>query len=403
MRPGLGVMGESPKDGKVTFVTEEELTFDQLIKRVQMVLFNYKPHDPYWLLREDTHLEVIRITDYYRRLPRERMYPSIEEYRAANLPKDELALVLYTPQAGSIADLTVIRDFMPDYVRVTPLEERNTVSIFALSRDIEKYMDLIPIFVGDNDDPRTLELIDVEHILASEALEKLRTLMDLEASGAARPAPRPKARGASPLTGAEAPEVSVVPDDARGVIIVRAMPDKIREIKQLLPYLDVDTTRSYDPVVIKVVHTEPTELVATIQQLLSAAEPAAQPGTPTSKTTTRRRDRKSKGSRRGSSGASSVVLDEITLMPHPSARAIIVMASQDDVVRVRHFVEMFDVEDGVHNHSIALEYIDAEEVVATITELMAAGTAGTDTFTLVPDPKGRKHVVQRQRAPSGPD
>ncbi len=386
---GLGVMGESPKDGKVTFVTEEELTFDQLIKRVQMVLFNYKPHDPYWLLREDTHLEVIRITDYYRRLPRERMYPSIEEYRAANLPKDELALVLYTPQAGSIADLTVIRDFMPDYVRVTPLEERNTVSIFALSRDIEKYMDLIPIFVGDNDDPRTLELIDVEHILASEALEKLRTLMDLEASGAARPAPRPKARGASPLTGAEAPEVSVVPDDARGVIIVRAMPDKIREIKQLLPYLDVDTTRSYDPVVIKVVHTEPTELVATIQQLLSAAEPAAQPGTPTSKTTTRRRDRKSKGSRRGSSGASSVVLDEITLMPHPSARAIIVMASQDDVVRVRHFVEMFDVEDGVHNHSIALEYIDAEEVVATITELMAAGTAGTDTFTLVPDPKGR--------------
>ena len=168
---GLGVIGEAPKDGKVTFITEEELSFDDLMKRVRMLLANYKAIDPYTLLRRETHLKVVRVVDAYRDLPRERMYRSVDEYRAASLTDYDLALVLYTPKSGSVADLSVVRDFMPDYVRITPLEDRNTITIFAFVEDIEKYLELIPIFVGVNDDPRTLEVIEVEHIAASEAVE----------------------------------------------------------------------------------------------------------------------------------------------------------------------------------------------------------------------------------------
>ena len=87
---GLGVIGEAPKDGKVNFVTTERLTFEQALARVQMLLFNYKPNEPYWIERHDTHLVVTRVNDIVRRLRLDRMFRSVEDFRAAKLSDDEL-------------------------------------------------------------------------------------------------------------------------------------------------------------------------------------------------------------------------------------------------------------------------------------------------------------------------
>ena len=169
---GLGVMGEAPKDGQVTFVSTQELTFLEALSRIRMLLFNYKPTEPYWLERHDTHLKVKRVNDIYRELGPERMFKSVDEFRSANLSEDELALVVYTPKSGSLADLRVVRDFLPDYVRVTPLEDKNAVTIFALVKDIEKYLELIDFFRIGSTDPRTTERIEIRYLLRSEALSK---------------------------------------------------------------------------------------------------------------------------------------------------------------------------------------------------------------------------------------
>ena len=99
----LGIVGDAPRDGKVTFVSAQEMTFKEAFGRVRMLLFRYKPHEPFWMIRHETHLEVIRVNDFYRILPLERMYRSVDEFRAAKLPDDELALVIYTPKSGSIS------------------------------------------------------------------------------------------------------------------------------------------------------------------------------------------------------------------------------------------------------------------------------------------------------------
>ena len=127
---GLGVIGDAPKDGKVTFVSTETLTFDQALARVRMLLFRYKPLEPYWIYRNATNLEVSKVNDIYRILDQNRMFRNLDDFRAANLSRDELALVVYTPKSGSIAALKQVRDWLPDYVRVTPLDEQNSVTIF---------------------------------------------------------------------------------------------------------------------------------------------------------------------------------------------------------------------------------------------------------------------------------
>ena len=152
---GLGIIGEAPQDGKVTFVSSEELSFRDALGRVQLLLFKYKPHEPYWLLYEDSHLEVIRVNDFYRTIPLNRMYKNEELFRAANLRDDELALLIYTVKSGTPADLKPVRDFLPDYVRVVPLDG-STITIFALVKHINKYLDLIPIVAQRQGDPRTL-------------------------------------------------------------------------------------------------------------------------------------------------------------------------------------------------------------------------------------------------------
>jgi type II secretory pathway component GspD/PulD (secretin) len=388
---GLGVIGDAPRDGRVNFVTTEELSFAEALSRVRMLLFNYKPHDPYWVERRDTHLEVIRVTDFYRVLPTGRMFQSIELFREAQLPPDELALVIYTPRSGSVADLSVVRDFMPDYMRVTPLQDRNAVTIFGLVKDIEKYMSLKDIFTGDRTDPRTLARLEVVNLMPSEALEKLRQMTDIDGASLQRPRAIPsRGQPTSPLDSVVEPPVVIIPEDMQGYLMVRAMQDKIEEIRSLLTFIDVPTPISdVTPEIIPLTYASADMLVQTLQQILSATAPSPTPGVQPAP----RRPRRSV--QRGSS-AGAVSSDSVTLMPHPSKNAIIVLAdSQDQVRRVRELVALFDVESKIGPLRIELSYADPTEVANMVTSVLGgpggpkgAPGAGSMQMQIFPDPSG---------------
>ncbi len=394
---GLGVIGEAPPDGKVTFVTEEQLTFDQLLDRVRMLLFNYKPLEPYWLLRRTTHLEVIRVNDYLRVMPADRMFRGVAEFRSAALPPSELVLVIFTPTTGALSELNQVRDFMPDYVRVTPLDDQNSVAIYALVSDVEKYLWLVDFFTGRKGDPRKLEIIEVKFITPTEANEKLMLLMSADATkqpGRAAAMPRVRPGGPSPLDGIPAPEVSIVPEDAQGVLIVRAMQDKIDEIRRLLPYVDVNTTVNYLPVVIPVRNTDPQALVGTVQQILGAGDPSTGMPVPGGARPVRPR----RGGRAPAGAAASVSAADVTLIPHPSISAIIATGPDEAVQRVRELVQLFDVKGQVGPLRIALTHTDADTAVSTVTQILQGAVPGTTTrgvptgaisvSQVVPDPSG---------------
>ncbi|MFQ5495333.1 MAG: hypothetical protein ACE5EX_08105, partial [Phycisphaerae bacterium] len=148
---GIPIIGAPPHGQVQDLVTTEEMSYDAALNRVRMLLFKFKPNEPYWLKRYEDHFEVIRVNDMLRLLEPWQMFASVEDFRAADFPSEGLALVVYTPTSGSVSDLEMVRDFLPDYVRVTAIPDKNQLTIFALSRDIEKYLGLIDFFTGGGD------------------------------------------------------------------------------------------------------------------------------------------------------------------------------------------------------------------------------------------------------------
>jgi len=367
---GLGVIGNAPT-GQVTFVTNEKLTFDQALGRIRMILFNFKSHEPYWLYRTPTHLQITRVTDFYRILPLKRMYPSVEAFREAHLPDDEIALVVYTPKAGSVANLNQLRDWLPDYVRISALGDQNRLTIFGLVTDIDKYLDLIKLFPGEGDDPRVIVRIEIQHLSPSDALNKLSAIMNIDGgSNAARPSPRGgRGRGdPSDLQNIAEPPVSIVPDDSQGVLIVRAMQNKVDEMKHVLKFIDVDVSaQNPPPAIIMLKHARADNIVPIVQQLIAAS---ASPGGAVKTTKRMRRSNKSKvGS------AQVATADSITLLAHPAENAIIVLAADEsDFDQVRRFVDMLDVSADVEWTRIALKHGEAEELKRTLDEMIPTTT-----------------------------
>jgi len=391
---GLGVLGDVPK-GKVKFVSTEMMDFKQALGRIRMLLFKYKPLEPYWLWYTGDHLEVIRVTDFYRLLPREQMFKSVEEFRAAHLPEDELALVIYWPKAGSVSDLSPVRDFMPDYVRIAPLQDKNAMTIFALASDIEKYLGLIEFFTGaEISDPRPLVRIPLRYVLPSQALEKLRMLMDLQMDvterGGAAVSRRRGAQATPGVEGVPPPPVSILPDDAQMVLIVRAMQDKIDEMTTLLAYIDVEPGAEPGVTLIELKHADPTELVAQIQQILASTAVAAPAAVAPDGQPAPAQPRRSRRGR-AAGAAGPLAAGGVTLIPVPASRSIAVIAPEEDVARVRELVAVLDVSNVLPPQRHALKYATAAEVVGVVLQLWEAGGKAAELRAparVIPDPQG---------------
>ncbi len=385
---GLGVMGQTPKDGKVNFVSTEALSFNEALSRVRMILFNYKPLEPYWLDRRDTHLEVNKVNDLYRKIPVERMFRSVEEYRAADLPDDELAFVIYTPKEGSLADQNIVRDFLPDYMRVTPKDGTSAI-IFALASDINKYLDLVTRLVTDGADPRIIEVFELEHVLPSGALTQIQTLMGSAGAVAQSGRRMPKGiRMPSPLDNMREPDAVYLPDDARGTLLVRAMRDRIEKIRALLPYIDIEQGKDRrDPVTIPVAGRSVTGLIDTIQMILTQSGAGARAAVP--KGPTRRPAKKAIG-KSVAAPARPVRAAGITMLPHPTQDAILVFSDEEGVARVRELVAEFDNDDQVGPVRIALQYTTTQQMQSTIKAVFMPGGKGRTEarFQLLPGPTG---------------
>ena len=61
------------------------------------------------------------------------------------------------------------------------------MAIFALVKDIERYLEFIPLLTGKTGDPRSIERIELKNITASDAVARLGQLMSLDGSRSAVP------------------------------------------------------------------------------------------------------------------------------------------------------------------------------------------------------------------------
>ena len=362
---GLGVIGEPPK-GQVTLKSTEKMDFKAALNRIRLLLFKHPEN--YWLVRTGNLLEITQVKEVKRFLELTDIYQNVASFRAANRDENDLVMLWYTPERGSVDDLTEVRDFLPDYVLSATLADptMNTMSIFALVKDINKFLDLVKMFeeVG-NQDPRKIKAIPVQFLAPSEALDLLGQLMDLSGGGAAGSGSRTSSsRRTTPTVARGTPRgIDILPDDAQSVLIVRALQSEIDEIERILPYIDVAPETDFNPVIIPLKHVTTDTIMNGLRSLLSATGTATPPpGTSGSKSTNRRPPRVS--------APSAVSDEEVTVVPEPRTNKLIVIGTDAGVARVRQMVALLDVEGQSKPTIVELAHADPAVLAAQVTNIV---------------------------------
>ncbi len=359
---GLPMIGDPPV-GKVTFKTTEVMDFDAALSRIRMLLFRHR--DVYWMERtKDNVLHVLRMNEMSRGIPVEKIYPNVEAYYADNPADNELVMLLYRPEKGSVDDLMMIRDFLPDYVSMAPREGANTnqMTVFALVKDINKFLELKELFFAEQD-PRIIKKIEIHNITPTAAIESLRQLMDLTGQAAPRP---PRGKAAAPTSPGS--EIKLLPDDDQMVLIVRALPSDIEEIERLLPYVDVDISSEYDPVIIALEHVTADKMMEQLRPMLDASTQTAKPAAASS---ARNKRGNKRPARRATPKTTSLTADKVTVLPNRRNNTLIVMGDEEGVARVRQYVAILDIQSIQERPTVVkIEHADGDELAGRLDGVM---------------------------------
>ncbi len=372
----LPVIGQAPP-GTVTFVSREPMDFKSALGRIQMLLFEHPQQ--YWIqLNDEGILEISPVTELSRILKPEQIFPTLQEYRAANLDENDLALLLYRPESGSIADLEPLRDYMPDYVRIAQFGTENALAIFGLVRDINKYLELVEKIKVTGEDPRSLELIPIEHITPTEALQWLQSIMEGFGTPAGAPAST-RRPGQTSVAAAQAEGIDAIPMDDYGTLLVRAMPAKIKEIKSLLTMLDRPLPQdSFKPVVVKVLNAKAGDILQLVQTLMASGQTT--PGTSSVRRPSTRRRRGRAAVQAAPASASN---DDLSMTEWPATNSIILMGSEEAVAEARELIERFDVPEELGTEIVPLTHANADDLVPLITQVLQGGGKGMPAGLLV--------------------
>jgi type II secretory pathway component GspD/PulD (secretin) len=393
---GLPLMGQAPA-GDVKFISSEKMDFKSAMGRISMLLFRH-PDDMYWIWLDKSGsspvLQLIPVKDGVRPLPLERIYPSVEEYRASGLEDNEMAMLVYTPESGSVAELEPLRDFMPDYVRIAQVPDKNQMNVFGLVRDINKYLQLIDKFQGDTADPREVRILKIENVVPSEALESLRLLID--GFDAPKGASAKIRRGNQPsIADAQAQGIIAIPNDDLGTLLLYAMPKKIEEVEKFLVFVDVPADDpEFEPVIVEIKHAKSADVLTLVQTMMST-DVGPTPN-PKKKPRSTRGNKKITRPRRSVTG-SAASLDELTMLDWPSMNSIILKGSDEKIEEARALIARFDVPDETLTEFVEVEHREPVELVALVNELFSAqqedGVTCTvdnegDSIALVGSPEG---------------
>ncbi|MCH7700427.1 MAG: hypothetical protein IID37_01950, partial [Planctomycetes bacterium] len=370
---GLPVLGDSPS-GKVSYASAETLDYKTARSRINQLLFNHEKI--FWMLRTGNVFEVMLMSDVPRHLPTDRIKPSLESFEAAQFDDDEVAMLLYTPESGSVDDLQAIRDFMPDYMRTAPYRNSNSMTIFGKVIDIRKYLQLGDLFGSAGDDPRTPLQIPVQHITATKAVQLLEQMMD---HGRSRPGAKParlgRGKGSDSVLSSGPTPAMLIPFDEQKLILAKAIPKQIDEIYRLLELIDLPKLGEFNPIVIPLEHARADELVSIIYPLANGGSPK----------------KRTPGKKSGSETSRTTGLN---IVPEPRTNSLIVIgADEEQLAKVYKLVDMFDVPESETFRIIDVMHVDAEELIETTKKLMGVRTT--------PKGKSTKGGVVMNSTPAG--
>lgn len=378
---GLEVIGSAP-DGTISFTSKSKMNFKTALGRIQMLLFEHP--QKFWIQLRDVerepYLDIARIAEGQRILEDHQIFATVQQYREKKLDDNDLALLQFTPEAGSIAEIEFLRDFMPDYVLISQKEGENALLVFGLVRDINKYLSLVEKFRVTIEDPRQIVIIPIENIAPSDALNLLKQLMDGFGNVTGAPA-RVRRPGQASVAEAWAEKVTAIPFDDQGTLLVKAMPNKIEEIKRLLPFIDI-AIESGEPVIVQLEHGNATDIITIVRSVMSAGggDGAAGP----------QRPRRNRRNAKAPAPQTPQIYggQELTMIDWDASNSIILLGTAAEVAEAKALIHRFDVPDDKDIVQVDLMHRDGTELsqqVTQIAQVLHPGSAARLSVTTSPD------------------
>ncbi|MBN1488389.1 MAG: hypothetical protein JXA69_00605 [Phycisphaerae bacterium] len=388
---GLSLVGAEVITGAKPFKykSAETMTFDEALNELNLILREQQ----YWLIRQDAHLFVRKLTDWHRHIPEDRYYASVQAYHDAKLPLWEILSVNFECTKASPPALAefILRQVPDNTVHALPLEGTNKVGITGVAYYVERALKLADDYERDADqDGRTLEIYTVKYVEASEAATILREMVNIPSVTGSRatPVPRP-GQPPTPAPGSSSVEaVDITPQDDMRRLIVRATPLKHAEIAEALKTIDVDLPPD-DRLIkeIQLKHISAQEAIDLIKPLVGRTKTVVrqlpprvmQPGQPPQQPP-----------------------PQIITQPDPNApelfadnnrNVIIVRCQEKEFLQIEELAVQFDVETEAGHKVVEVKHADASQIASTAAQIIAGSQR--------PRPGVNQQIFRAVAAPNG--
>jgi type II secretion system protein D len=375
--------------GTLTYQSDRIFTKQEAIDELNLIMHE----SGYRFVEREHHIFVVPLSEMPQWVPLDRVFPTVADFEKAN-PRDmEYVTVYYrVPDLKAQAYVDMFGDALPDYSRLSALDESNQIKIVSLAKDVRKFLTLKDMIDISPSDPRELRFFDIQ-TNASDIEQLVRDFMNLPSS---RPQIRMERRGNRMVPvrvgGDESTqtEVQMVADERTNSIIVKASKDQMEEIAELIEQFDKKPEiGEFDTRAIKVHHVDATEVANLLNQIFqqeqgqSARAPSWQRIRQLQRAQ-RARGRNTRGrpparTNQPQGTAPEDIITEgvferarktVRLVAYPEQNVLFVYANDEGHQRVRALLDEIDQPEPDNFEIITLENADVADVEPTLTQLV---------------------------------
>ncbi len=250
-KTGLPVIGlpvklldnSKPENDKLTYISAELTDFQTTLHEINNLLFYEVTPALYLFFNEkDNRLQLDAFKEIKAKLPANRLFSSLEavfEAKARGEFMDsEIVRVFFALKSSE--DMKVFNELISnlfgELVLMAPMlnGKIDYLGRVDILEEVQSYLDRVEGLYSED----TLHSLEVKHIKASEALEKLNMLVENIINSADSGGGAPRRRGKDEGMILESEKVLVIANDDLNVLLVRGLPYKVEEVKAYLEVID---------------------------------------------------------------------------------------------------------------------------------------------------------------------
>ncbi|MGQ9649636.1 MAG: secretin N-terminal domain-containing protein [Phycisphaerae bacterium] len=396
----VGLLGEGVNDADrkkpITFQSLELQTFDQALTRFNLI--TQEVGLGYWTMVRDGYLEFRQLSEWYRRMPAERLYDSQEAYEKAKLPEWEMASMMYTPKHQPAVRLAQwVNDSVPDNcARATLFPDSNWIEIRGCVYHINRALEILAKRDVEIKDGREWRVYPLKHRTPAEASSQLQGMLLPEglmggATGAVpanpvptpQPPPGPPGRpgrsgpvrspaGSTEIGTSTSDDIEIQEPLSGSSLLVLASPAKHKRIEELLTkYIDVEGSDPRKKEIIDLKHVDPSEMIDLITPFLGEPKMVQQPAPP---------PKPGQPPTPPPPPQIMKVNTSATLTPRPP-RSILVEANDKEMREIKELIALLDVPREESKYQVVkLEHADASSVAMVLTSIITGRTTSSSRY-----------------------